>query len=837
MKSFFVRLTSLTVLFSLVLFVPVPTQTNHPLNQLLALSPNSPFIPETITLQAKEGQITGAEIVVQMLQAYGLNTIWGLPGDVTEFQKAVHETDGAIEFIPVRHEQQGGFSAQGFAIGKTLLGDNTQPGVVYASLGPGATNIPTPVANAFQDNTPMIVLVDQLPKGQTVTRYHQYIDLKELFGGDSAYERGISKKVYQVEDARYLPDIMAQAYSLAIAEQPGPVVVILREDILQQKIPFEQLTSPAAKPKPPTQKSDIPAQIQQLHEELASSKFTVAILGPALVRQQAGKEVQQFLQRHNIPFFTTLMAKGIVPETNPLSLGPINRHLLSAYKDLFEKADTVLTIGFDIVEGVKPSVWEATGKKRVIHVDEVASTLPQVFNPDREFVVPLKLFFQEENKTAAPEEQTIPISLDHLRENIRDRFIANSDKTRYIARILEALRQSLPEDVVLISDVGNHKQLVGLFFTALSPAVTFNGLSAIGAALPVSIGIQKAMPNATVVAVHGDGGFLLNSPAMQTARDQNLPVIVVLFDDNAYGMIKTKQMRSFGGTVAVDLSNPDFNQLAQAYGWDYWTPKEPGEAGIRALEQFLFSLTDNSSATALMHRENPLLIHIPVEYEHKKAKESDIALGEEDKKIRALVRYLVEEYAKRPELRKSGRVKNETEDDLEELRLLIKENLRLDGKTSMAEIFDVSQFPFIGRMGKYPSIQSVRTEMVLLYLLEYFNIDFLTNQIYNDSIVVRWPNNGPVFDWVSLIYRIGEFPTILTYMKAKFLKEVLQHTDPLVLQKLIQKAETNPNLLLEFMVYAWCRCQGGEWLFNFARRHASQVLPSAGLKNQIETSV
>lgn len=799
---------------------------------------NDPHSKPSSILMTKKGKVSGAEIVVHIMKDLGLKTIWGLPGDMTAFQNAIYQTKGEIEFIPVRHEQQGGFAAQGFAIGKMLLGDNQNPGVVYVSLGPGATNLPTPVANAFQDNTPMIVLVDQLSKEQSVARYHQYVNLKELFGGDSAYARGIAKKVIEVEDARDLPAIMSQAYALAVAEQPGPVVIILREDILQQEVPLEELRMETVKPKEKKSDDELTRLAQQLTTAIESSKFSVAILGSALVRQDVGKEVQAFLERNNIPFFTTLMAKGVIPENHPLCLGPINRHLFAAYKDLFEQADTIVTIGFDIVEGVKPSVWEANGKKRVIHIDEVPTPLPQIFKPDIEIVAPLKRLFKAENKLNGVKKQKIPVSLDHIRERIRERFIGNSEKTRYIARLIEVLRESLPEEVVCVSDVGNHKQLFGLLFPALTPAITFNGLSAIGAALPVSMGIQKANPEATVVAFHGDGGFLLNSPAMQTAKEQGLPIIVVLLDDSAYGMIKTRQVRSFKGAVGVDYTNPDFSQLAKAYGWDYWTPTEDGEPAIRSLEHFLLSLAETRAPKIkLKPRQKPLLIHLPIQYEHSKAKKSESPLSEEEKKIRELVRYFVQEFSKRTELRENGKVQNETDDDLAELRLLIKENLRLDGKSPMAEVFDVSEFPFLGRMGKYPSIQAVRTEMVIRYLLKYFDIDFLVSQMQNNNVAVRWPGNGPVFDWVSLVYRIGEFPDVLTYMKANFLGDVIAHTDPQVLDNLIKQSNFRPGLFLEFMVYAWCRCQGGEWLFNFARQYVPSALPAVTHRNSIEVSV
>lgn len=755
-------------------------------------------LKEVIATTNNIKNFTGADVAVKTLKQLGIKVMWGIPGDVTAFFEALSREPG-IEFIAVRHEQEGAFAAQGQAI---VTG---KPAVVYGSLGPGATNLTTGVANAYQDRTPMIVLVDQLKKEQAQDGFHQYIDLTTLF-------TPICKKVIEVDAAENISKALREAYQVAMEAKNGPVVVILREDVLTESVDSygleKALNIPSTLAK---KKKPIEPAVKEVKDIISKSKSMVAILGPEILKQDAGPEVQQFLEKANIPFFTTFMAKGVITEGHPLCLGAISRHFESVYSKIFSDTDTILTIGFDPIEGVKPSIWEKGRDKKVVHIDEASLPIRSLFKPDVEVTVPLKEFFSGLNRQEFPA-QKVTVDLQQLREDIKKLFIAGSQKTAYIIGIMEKLRYYLPENAIVVSDVGNHKQFVGVSFEGDKPVIFPNGLSSIGFALSASMGMKKALKERPVIAVHGDGGFLLNSQAMETIKRQNLGVIVLLLEDESYGMIRSKQAGAAGINVGVTFSNPDFKKLTESFGWDYRKAENLGE-----LEKILLSITGNTHES--FNVANPTVIHMPVSYEYDPAKPSQNPLVEEENKIRELVRYFVGAFSKRPDLGAEPAGDQETTSNSRETNLLIREFLRKSGKMDWSIVEDLSSFRFEGRMKKYPGLQAVRTEMVIRYLLEFFDIDFLVDQMTKEHVIARPNPEGPSFDWTSLIYRVAEYPEVLTSEKVDFLAGTMHHTDKKVISRLIGLSKDDPALFLDFMAHVWLRCQGREWIFYFTKTY------------------
>lgn len=509
------------------------------------------------------GTTTGAQLLVRKLELMGVKDIFGIPGDVTYFFEAISKS--SIRFFTVRHEQAGGFMADVYG----RLAD--RPGVCYGSLGPGATNLTTSVANAYQDRSPVVVLLDQVKTKDFHQNYHQFIDLEHLFAP-------ITKEVLIVKKAEDIPLLVERAFETAVKEKAGPVALILPEDILGAPVPEEMVKALPVHKKIEPYLGVSREQLNALYEEFSKSRFCICLVGEEVVRGKAHQELLRFIEAYNLPVLTTFMAKGAISEKHPLSLGTISRHFKPILEHVFKDADLILCIGYDYIEGIKPEIWEVGRKKRVVNVDSTVNFIPEFYKPDLEIVTNIRAFLAEMANLANGKQQ-IPIRMDALREEKNNLFKKKSPETERICAILEVVRGSIAEDDILISDVGLHKQFVGLGFQAYrEKTVLFtNGLSAMGFALPGAMGAKTVFPEKNIVVVCGDGGFLMNIQDLITSKQEKLPVIVILFVDGHYGLIRWKQRQMFGSDCGVTITNPDFELLARSFGASYSAAQTPDE--------------------------------------------------------------------------------------------------------------------------------------------------------------------------------------------------------------------------------------------------------------------
>lgn len=534
--------------------------------------------------------IDPARLLVKTLENLGVEFIFGIPGD-TKGKKDVSETfifrelkKSTINFIRTTHEQSGGYMAD---IYYRLTG---KVGVCYTTLGPGATNISTALANAYLDRSAVVCISSQIPQESWHMDSHQYLDMSKEFENKT-------KLRLTIHSASEIPSILSEAFRVASDERPGPVHIELPVDILEEGATLEAGQIKKTK----TKKPEI-VNTDFLVSEVNNAKFPLLLIGPAVLRQNAYWEIKEFMEKFNIYAMTTFQGKTSVDHRHPLYLGTLSRHLPSTTEILAE-CDLLINVGYDFAEGIKPKAWEDSGKKKVINLDTALKTGGSFYQPDIDGVYDLKLLFKNLlGSEITPKKYKNPPK-SHFK---RSKF--SFDKNSFPINPLyfvEQLRKILKEDDLVLVDVGEHKQVMGLFFDSYSPKsmVFSNGHSTLGYALPASIAAALTQKNRRIVVVVGDGGFQMSCGEFITAVNNNLPIKVLVLNDGSYGIIKYEQNKAFGENYAVEFNNPDFVRLAQSFGALGLRVNSP-----RGLRRILNKALNSSRA---------VIVDIPVSYRNK----------------------------------------------------------------------------------------------------------------------------------------------------------------------------------------------------------------------------
>lgn len=498
--------------------------------------------------------MNGATLLVESLQHQGVSAIFGLPGDEVAFFEALRGS--SIRFITVRHEQAAAFMAD--AYGRLA----PQPGVCFSTLGPGATNLATGLANALLDRSPVVALSDQVSTDQLRPGVHQYVDLAAFF-------QPITKWSAVIRDPELIPATLQYAFHVARSERPGPVHLSLPVNVLERECFLFNLSSGLPiRPAPGHPRPD-PRALQQVATWLQEAQAPVLLVGNLPVRAQALEALRRFVEAYQIPTLTTYMGKGALSEDHPLCLGVISRHARGELMGLFTACDLILTIGYDEVEGVKPSLWTVGNHKRVVCVDSVVEAEGSLLRADLILAGDVQSIL-EELTAMAPTGRRPWLEVATVREAMRELLQRPRLESAPLSpsAITYTLAQVLPDHAVITVDVGLNKYAMGLTYPIRSQQrILFsNGLSAMGFALPAALGARLARPEDPVVAVSGDGGFLMNVQELETSVRHSLPVVALVLRDNALGLIRRMQVARFGEAVGTTLGNPDLPTLAAAFG-------------------------------------------------------------------------------------------------------------------------------------------------------------------------------------------------------------------------------------------------------------------------------
>jgi len=491
---------------------------------------------------------TAAQLFVKCLENEGVEYIFGIPGEENiDIMDAL--LDSSIKFVTTHHEQGAAFMADVYG---RLTG---RAGVCMSTLGPGATNLITGVADANMDRAPIVAIAGQGATTRLHKESHQILDLVNLFAP-------ITKYSTQIREAEIVPEIVRKAFKVAQTEKPGGAFIDFPENIAELKFsgkPIEVQTAYT---------SDTPdAKIEQAAKIISAAKYPVILAGNGVVRQGAADALVTFAEVLRIPVANTFMAKGVIPFSNELSLGTIGLKARDLPWFAFDKADVVICVGYDMVE-YHPDMWNPNGDKTIVHIDALPAEV------DAHYIVAMGALGDITSSLRgialkAKPQKSVPFKA--LRKAIFD------DRAGYASddgfpvkpqKIVWDLREVLAPEDIAISDVGAHKMWMARMYRAERPntCIISNGFAAMGIAVPGAIAAKLAYPERNVIAVTGDAGFMMNSQEIETALRMKTPFVVLIWNDAEYGLITWHQLRHFGRPSNISFKNPDFVKYAESFG-------------------------------------------------------------------------------------------------------------------------------------------------------------------------------------------------------------------------------------------------------------------------------
>jgi acetolactate synthase-1/2/3 large subunit len=497
-----------------------------------------------------------SEVFVECLEAEGVKYVFGIPGEETlDLNESL--SDSSIDFIPVRHEQGGAYMADAYG---RLTG---RAGVCLGTLGPGATNLVTAVADAFLDRAPLVALTGQSDLERMHKESHQYIDLLGIM-------RPVVKWNARVSSPEIVPEVVRKAFKVAESEKPGSTHLELPEDVMMRPLDASPLPRHA-----PVQPEPGMRELQRATEIIMAAENPVILAGNGAIRTHASRALRAFVHTTGIPVAETFMAKGLLDYEDPHALGTVGLQARDYELAGFDDADVVIAVGYDLVEH-KPEHWNPRANKKIVVIDTVAAEIDEFFMPEVELVgdiahVVARLAAGCSRKNAGGSGD----GFDRLRGLVFGALQdarADDHFPMRPPRVLSDIRQALRRCDVLVSDVGLHKLWIGRMFPAHEPGTVLiaNGLAGMGFALPTGIAAKLVDPDRHVVTVSGDGGFLMNCQELETAVRLKTPVVNIIWENGQFGSIVWKQDNKFGRHFGVDFGNPDFVKLADAFGAPAW---------------------------------------------------------------------------------------------------------------------------------------------------------------------------------------------------------------------------------------------------------------------------
>ncbi|NJL90198.1 MAG: acetolactate synthase large subunit [Coleofasciculaceae cyanobacterium SM2_1_6] len=491
-----------------------------------------------------------AELLIRCLENEGVEYIFGLPGEenlhILEALK-----NSTIQFVTTRHEQGAAFMADVYG---RLTG---KAGVCLSTLGPGATNLMTGVADANLDGAPLVAITGQVGTDRMHIESHQYLDLVAMFAP-------VTKWNAQIVRPSNTPEIVRKAFKIAQSEKPGAVHIDLPENIAAMAAAGEPLRRDS--------QSKVYASFRSIEDAAAmisQAKNPLIFVGNGAIRDRASEAVTEFATRMQIPVVNSFMGKGVIPYTHPLALWSIGMQQRDLITCAFEEADLIIAIGYDLIE-YSPKKWNPQGKTPIIHIGATPAEIDSSYIPLVEVVGEITDSLQEILKRATRQGVASPRSIE-LKADIRADYEEYANDTGFPIKpqkLIYDLRQVLGAEDIVISDVGAHKMWMARHYHCDRPntCLISNGFAAMGIAMPGAVAAKLVHPDHHVVAVVGDGGFMMNCQELETALRVGTPFVTLIFNDGGYGLIEWKQQNQFGSSAFVHFGNPDFVKFAESMG-------------------------------------------------------------------------------------------------------------------------------------------------------------------------------------------------------------------------------------------------------------------------------
>ena len=499
-----------------------------------------------------------SDLFVRCLENEGIEYIFGVPGEENaDFMMSLEQSE-RITFVLCRHEQGAAFMAE---VHGRLTGN---PAGCLGTLGPGAANLITGVADANMDRSPILVLTGQGDSQRLHKESHQIMDVVGMF-------KPVTKWGQTIRHPNSIPEVVRKAVRLARSEKPGACLIELPEDIA--RLDTTQPPVPVRRFRRPVPDDTI---VDRAWALIRDAKRPLILAGNGTIRKRASAQLRQFVESTGIGVVTTFMAKGCIDMDDARCLYTIGLQARDHASCALDASDLVITLGYDMVE-YHPRLWNADVPHRIVHIDFIPAEIDDHYQIDVEVVGDLAHTLWMLNQRAhadGPER----LDYDHGRaRRAREEMQADleehkDDDTEGVIKPQKALwdaRQVLGPHDILLSDVGAHKMWIARHYHCHEPNTCLipNGFCSMGFALPGAIGAQLVYPDRRVLAVCGDGGFLMNVQEMETACRLHSNVVVMVWEDHAYGLIAWKQQNQFGRHTELSFGNPDFMKLAEAFGW------------------------------------------------------------------------------------------------------------------------------------------------------------------------------------------------------------------------------------------------------------------------------
>ncbi len=493
-------------------------------------------------------KMKAAELFIRCLENEGVEYIFGIPGEENlDVMDALH--DSRIRFITTRHEQGAAFMADVY--GRL----NGRAGVCLSTLGPGATNLLTAVADANLDHAPLVAIAGQAGTDRLHKESHQVLDLQNIF-------LPVTKYSSQILTPHIIPEVVRKAFKLAQTEKTGACFIEFPENIAAMSVSDRPL---------PVQQPTLPepaaASVRRAAELITRARQPLVLAGNGVNRARAWAALSDFARRLNIPVTNTFMAKGVIPFRHPMALGTAGLQSKDYVSCGFESADVIICVGYDLVE-YHPHLWHPSRDRCIIHIDATPAEVDASYAIETGVVGDIRHSLERIAEQARPHQ-------GHLMRPLREALIQEMNRHRddrgmpvKPQKIIWDLRTAMDLKDIVVCDVGAHKLWMARMFRCEYPntCLISNGFASMGIAVPGAIAAKLVHPDRAVVAVTGDAGFMMNSQEIETAMRLGLALVILIWNDNGYGLIEWKQLRAFGRASHVDFTNPDFVTYARAFG-------------------------------------------------------------------------------------------------------------------------------------------------------------------------------------------------------------------------------------------------------------------------------
>ena len=492
-----------------------------------------------------------SDLFIQALEEEGVEYIFGIPGEENLDLLESLSNSKQIKLILTRHEQAAGLMAATYGrfTGKT--------GVCLSTLGPGATNFVTAAAYAQLGGMPILMITGQKPVKKSKQGRFQILDVVDMMGP-------ITKYTHQIVAGDNIPSRIREAFRIAEEEKPGAVHLELPEDVADEQTDQKPISASMSRRAIPEEKA-----VHAAVEKIQNAKAPILVIGAGANRKTTSRVLTQMVNSFKIPFVTTQLGKGVVDETHELFLGNAALSAGDFVHRAIEASDLIINVGHDVIE--KPPFFMKPGGSEVLHISFNTAEVDPVYFPQVEVIGDIANAIWQINNQLRPQNHWDYSRILDIKKHHDENVLDGSTDDRfpiYPQRLVADVRSVIPENGIIALDNGVYKIWFARNYRARRPNTVLldNALATMGAGLPSAMAARLVHPNRAIMAICGDGGFMMNSQELETAVRLKLNLVVVILNDSAYGMIRWKQANMGFKDWGLQYNNPDFVKYAESYG-------------------------------------------------------------------------------------------------------------------------------------------------------------------------------------------------------------------------------------------------------------------------------